>query len=128
MEKALEELNAYLAAVGKENFVAKPNPPKITSQIFGIGGVGGLVRDREYDMPGLGSLSKIPPIDIPFVSPSVSMPDYQAYRAGERGDIIVTVNNAGSAIAANDLTETVRNGILAGQTSGRSINARVLDL
>lgn len=127
-KKALEELNKYLEAVGKENFIAKQNVPKITSQIFGIGGVGGLVRDREYDMPGLKSLQKIPPIDIPFVSPSVSMPDYQAYRAGERASISVTVNNAGSTIVANDLTETVRNGILAGQTSGRSINARVLDL
>jgi hypothetical protein len=38
----------------------------------------------------------------------------------------ITVN--GSVTSSNDLTETVRNGILAGQTSGRSINARVLDL
>ena len=57
-----------------------------------------------------------------------TLPDYLAYRAGERASINVTVNNAGNAIVANDLTETIRNGILAGQTSGRSINARVLDL
>ena len=48
-------------------------------------------------------------------------------RFGQMGTTVnITVN--GSVTSSNDLTETVRNGILAGQTSGRSINARVLDL
>ena len=44
--------------------------------------------------------------------------DYASFRAGERGGITVVVNNAGSVISENDLIETVRNGILAGQGSG----------
>jgi len=38
----------------------------------------------------------------------------------------ITVN--GSVTSASDLTETIRNGILRGQTSGRGITTRVLDL
>lgn len=129
-KKALEELNKYLEAVGKENFIAKQNVPK-TKDYNAI-----FAPNREQLAAAtqtiltlqqkVAATNKIP--DTPFVSPSTSMPDYQAYRAGERASISVTVNNAGSTIVANDLTETVRNGILAGQTSGRSINARVLDL
>jgi hypothetical protein len=129
-KKALDELNKYLEAVGKENFIAKQNVPKTTNYdaIFATNRdqLAAATKTILTLQEKVATTNKIP--DTPFVSPSVSMPDYQAYRAGERGDIIVTVNNAGSAIAANDLTETVRNGILAGQTSGRSINARVLDL
>jgi len=56
------------------------------------------------------------------------LPDYQAYRSGERASVNVTVNNAGNAIVLSDLQESIRNGLLAGQTSGRAINARVTDL
>jgi hypothetical protein len=56
------------------------------------------------------------------------MPDYQAYRAGERASVNVTVNNAGSTVTLSDLQESIRTGLLAGQTSGRSVNARKLDL
>jgi len=128
---ALKELNAYLEAVGKENFVAKQNVPGMKNYDSAFATNRDQLAAATQTILNLqqkvASTNKIS--DTPFVSPSVSMPDYQTYRAGERaGDINVTVNNAGSAIAANDLTETVRNGILAGQTSGRSINARVLDL
>ena len=129
-KKALEELNKYLEAVGKENFIAKQNVPTMKNYeaIFApnIQQLAAATKTILSLQEKVANTNKIP--DTPFVSPSVSMPDYQAYRAGERGDINVIVNNAGSAITANDLTETVRNGILAGQTSGRSINARVLDL
>jgi len=129
-KKALEELNKYLEAVGKENFIAKKNVPAMKNYeaIFApnIQQLAAATKTILSLQEKVANTNKIP--DTPFVSPSVSMPDYQAYRAGERGDINVIVNNAGSAITANDLTETVRNGILAGQTSGRSINARVLDL
>ena len=129
-KKALEELNKYLEAVGKENFIAKQNVPKTKdyNAIFApnreqLAAASQTILTLQQKV---AATNKIP--DTPFVSPSTSMPDYQAYRAGERASISVTVNNAGSTIVANDLTETVRNGILAGQTSGRSINARVLDL
>ncbi len=129
-KKALEELNKYLEAVGKENFIAKQNVPttKNYEAIFApnIQQLAAATKTILTLQEKVASTNKIP--DTPFVSPSVSMPDYQAYRAGERASISVTVNNAGNAITTNDLTETVRNGILAGQTSGRSINARVLDL
>ena len=124
---ALAELNKYLAAVGKGAFIAPINVPTAADPFAADKArLAASKKTIEDLLAKVQTKEKIP--DVPFVSPSVSMPDYQAYRAGERGDIIVTVNNAGSAIAANDLTETVRNGILAGQTSGRSINARVLDL
>ena len=56
------------------------------------------------------------------------LPDYQTFRAGERASINVTVNNAGNTVVQSDLQESIRNGLLAGQTSGRSINARRLEL
>jgi hypothetical protein len=124
---ALKELNAYLAAVGKGAFIAPVNVPT-TADPFAAdkARLAASKQTIEDLLAKVQATKKIP--DTPFVSPSVSMPDYQAYRAGERASISVTVNNAGNAITTNDLTETVRNGILAGQTSGRSINARVLDL
>jgi hypothetical protein len=129
-KKALEELNKYLEAVGKENFIAKQNVPKTMdyNAIFAPNReqLAAATQTILTLQQKVAATNKIP--DVPFVSPSTSMPDYQAYRAGERASINVTVNNAGNAIVANDLTETIRNGILAGQTSGRSINARVLDL
>jgi hypothetical protein len=73
---------------------------------------------------------KIPdtPTANTFGQSMTTLPDYLAYRAGERASVNVTVNNAGNSIIQSDLQESIRNGLLAGQTSGRSINARVLDL
>ena len=73
----------------------------VVTAITGMGGVG----RGEY---GITTPS--------FAGTSTS--DYASFRAGERGGITVVVNNAGSVISENDLIETVRNGILAGQGSG----------
>ena len=132
-KKALQELNAYLLAVGKENFVAKQNVPTVmTADPFAAdkARLAASKKTIEDLLAKVQTKEKIPdtPTANTFGQSMTNLPDYLAYRTGERASVNVTVNNAGSAIAANDLTETVRNGILAGQTSGRSINARVLDL
>jgi len=142
-KKALEELNKYLAAVGKGAFVAPPFVP---------GGGGGPIIDPtttdlvdkivedftkaaetianpQTSLPGYGAYrAGERDTSSPMLSNS-ALPGYKDYRAGERASspsVNITVN--GSVTSSNDLTETVRNGILAGQTSGRSITARVLDL
>lgn len=160
-KKALEELNKYLAAVGKGAFVAPqfvpggagPSVPSISTDI-----VDKVIKDfekaaetvltpqelatREYRAGERNPIMANPQTILPGYpdyragerasSPSVNMsalPGYRDYRAGERAsspNVNITVN--GSVTSSNDLTETVRNGILAGQTSGRSITARVLDL
>ena len=160
-KKALEELNKYLAAVGKGAFVAPqnipggagPSVPSISTDI-----VDKVIKDfekaaetvltpqelatREYRAGERNPIMANPQTILPGYqeyragerasSPSVNMsalPGYRDYRAGERASspsVNITVN--GSVTSSNDLTETVRNGILAGQTSGRSITARVLDL
>ena len=133
-KKALDELNKYLEAVGKENFIAKQNVPKTTNYdaIFATNRdqLAAATKTILTLQEKVAATNKIPdtPTANTFGQSMTTLPDYLAYRTGERASVNVTVNNAGSAIAANDLTETVRNGILAGQTSGRSINARVLDL
>lgn len=133
-KKALEELNKYLEAVGKENFIAKQNVPKAIdyNAIFAPNRqqLAAATQTILTLQQKVAATNKIPdtPTANTFGQSMTTLPDYLAYRAGERASINVTVNNAGNAIVANDLTETVRNGILAGQTSGRSINARVLDL
>jgi hypothetical protein len=133
-KKALDELNKYLEAVGKENFIAKQNVPKTTNYdaIFATNRdqLAAATKTILTLQEKVAATNKIPdtPTANTFGQSMTNLPDYLAYRTGERASVNVTVNNAGSAIAANDLTETVRNGILAGQTSGRSINARVLDL
>ena len=130
---ALGDLNKYLEAVGKGSFVAPKNVPTTTPTNSFSASIEGLKAATTTILKlqeKVANTNKIPDTSniTPFISPSTSMPDYQAYRAGERASVSVTVNNAGSVTSSNDLTETVRNGILAGQTSGRSINARVLDL
>ncbi|MBU6346291.1 MAG: hypothetical protein KGR70_13465 [Cyanobacteria bacterium REEB494] len=133
-KKALEELNKYLEAVGKENFIAKQNVPKAIdyNAIFAPNRqqLAAATQTILTLQQKVAATNKIPdtPTANTFGQSMTTLPDYLAYRAGERASINVTVNNAGNAIVANDLTETIRNGILAGQTSGRSINARVLDL
>jgi len=133
-KKALEELNKYLEAVGKENFVAKQNVPgmKNYDSAFAtnrdqLAAATQTILNLQQKVASTNKISDTPTANT-FGQSMTTLPDYLAYRAGERASVNVTVNNAGSAITTNDLTETVRNGILAGQTSGRSINARVLDL
>ena len=73
--------------------------------VYGIGGVGGLVRQREYDMPP--SITQIS---------ETMQPDYLSYRAGERGDTVV--NNYVINGATQGLIEEVRNGLLVSSASG----------
>ena len=136
---ALKELNAYLAAVGKGAFVAPQNVPGTpTSTGFVETPELAEIRKRIEDttvklksfnermLEKLAQTNKIPDTVIP--SPMTTAPDYQSYRAGERASVNVTVNNAGNAIVQSDLQESIRNGLLAAQTSGRAINANVLIL
>lgn len=76
-----------------------------TNGVYGIGGVGGLVRQREYDMPP--SVTQIS---------ETMQPDYLSYRAGERGDTVV--NNYVINGATQGLIEEVRNGLLVSSASG----------
>jgi len=139
---ALEELNKYLAAVGKGAFVAPQNIPG--------GGGGGMppttsdvvdkivqdftkavetIPNPQTSLPGYGAYRESERTGMSSMLSNTALPGYRDYRAGERAsspNVNITVN--GSVTSSNDLTETVRNGILAGQTSGRSITARVLDL
>jgi hypothetical protein len=136
---ALAELNKYLAAVGKGAFVAPQNVPGTpTSTGFVETPELAEIRKRIEDttvklknfnermLERLAEKNKIPDTVIP--SPMTTAPDYQSYRAGERASVNVTVNNAGNAIVQSDLQESIRNGLLAAQTSGRAINANVLIL
>jgi hypothetical protein len=76
-----------------------------SSQIFGIGGVGGLVRDREYDMSNLNQMGT-------GQIAQTMLPDYRSYRAGERGDTII-INGA-----TQSLLDEVRNGLINSSASG----------
>jgi hypothetical protein len=140
---ALAELNAYLAAVGKGAFVApKFIPGGADGSIPPVGAAGSDLLDEIVKkfikpevipspmttMPGYQEFRAGERGDKPKPLLSSQLPDYQSYRAGERGSINVTVNNAGNTVVQSDLQESIRNGLLAGQTSGRSINARKLDL
>ena len=138
-KKALEELNKYLAAVGKGAFVAPQFVP-------GGGGPGAgttstdladkIIKDFEKAAATVPTPQELATREYRagernpiMANPQTILPGYKDYRAGERAsspNVNITVN--GSVTSSNDLTETVRNGILAGQTSGRSITARVLDL
>jgi hypothetical protein len=134
---ALADLNAYLAAVGKGAFVAPQNVPStpVSPSLAAAvaeaqAGTERVKTIAEQLAAKIAATNKIPDTGISTATgiTQSSLPGYQDYRAGERASVQVTVNNAGSVVTSNDLNETVRNGILAGQTSGRSINARVLDL
>jgi len=135
---ALKELNAYLAAVGKGAFVAPQyvpggvTPPPVAQDL-----VDQMV--KEFVKPDVipSPMTTQPDYlayrrgergDVPRPLLSTQLPDYRDYRMGERASYNITVNNAGSTITQSDLQESIRSGLLAGQTSGRSITARVLDL
>lgn len=133
---ALAELNKYLAAVGKSAFVAPKNVPTLPpiTETPALAQARQQIEDatvklksfNERMLEKLAQTNKIPDTVIP--SPMTTAPDYQSYRAGERASVNVTVNNAGNAIVQSDLQESIRNGLLAAQTSGRAINANVLIL
>jgi hypothetical protein len=55
-----------------------------------------------------------------------SMPSASDFTGGGSGSVNVIVNNAGSTITSSDLNDSVRNGILAAQTSGSGITTRFL--
>jgi hypothetical protein len=134
---ALKELNAYLAAVGKSAFVAPVNvPTAATADPFAAdkARLAASKQTIEDLLAKVQATKKIPDTPLtsstgtPFGQSMTKLPDYLAYRSGERASVNVTVNNAGNAIVQSDLQESIRNGLLAGQTSGRAINARVTDL
>jgi len=138
---ALGDLNKYLEAVGKGSFVAPKNVPTTSTSPTVVSDSlaeakaqieASTVRLNQINQSLLEKIANTNKIsDTPTLSGSSNtfIPGYSDYRASERASsptVNITVN--GSVSSSNDLTETVRNGILAGQTSGRSITARVLDL
>ena len=77
------------------------------SQIYGIGGVGGLVKQREYDMVNTTAIAA-----AAIATPQTQLPDYRSYRSGERGDTII-INGA-----TQSLLDEVRNGLINSSASG----------
>ena len=146
---ALTELNAYLLAVGKSAFVAPKNVPPATD-VFAAD------RERlaevkvklENFLEKVQTTKKIPDTPIKGGVSSeekavrdalsnylaadnalrTSMPTASDFTNSGSNSINVIVNNAGNTVVQSDLQESIRNGLLAGQTSGRSINARRLEL
>ena len=146
---ALAELNAYLLAVGKGAFVAPKNVPPATD-VFAA--------DRQRlaevkvklenflekvqttkkipDTPTKGGISSEEKAVRDALSNYLaadnalrtSMPTASDFTNSGSNSINVIVNNAGNTVVQSDLQESIRNGLLAGQTSGRSINARRLEL
>ena len=146
---ALTELNAYLLAVGKSAFVAPKNVPPATD-VFAA--------DRQRlaevkvklenflekvqttkkipDTPTKGGISSEEKAVRDALSNYLaadnalrtSMPTASDFTNSGSNSINVIVNNAGNTVVQSDLQESIRNGLLAGQTSGRSINARRLEL
>jgi hypothetical protein len=105
----LAAASARLQAQADAYFAANPNIDPLTGALKMA--LGGIVTRPTNALIGEAGAEAVIPLS----------------RFGQMGTTVnITVN--GSVTSSNDLTETVRNGILAGQTSGRSINARVLDL
>ena len=102
------ELDLILMKLGLLNAkLAQQSPAAAVSQIYGIGGVGGLVRDREYDMSSTNALAA-----AATQIPQTMLPDYRSYRSGERGDTII-INGA-----TQGLLDEVRNGLINSSASG----------
>jgi hypothetical protein len=152
---ALAELNAYLLAVGKGAFVAPKNVVPTTGAPSLLDAVKttteALNRVNEINknlIDKIKSTVKVP--DTPAkggVSSEekavrdalanylaaddamrISMPSASDFTSGGSGSVNVIVNNAGSTITSSDLNDSVRNGILAAQTSGRPITTTFLAL
>ena len=102
------ELDLILMKLGLLNAkLAQQSPAAAVSQIYGIGGVGGLVRDREYDMSSTNAIAA-----AAIQTPQTMLPDYRSYRSGERGDTII-INGA-----TQGLLDEVRNGLINSSASG----------
>lgn len=135
---ALKELNAYLAAVGKGAFIAPQYVPGgVTTPPVAQDLVDQMVKEftkpevipnPTTTQPDYMEYRRGERGDAPRPLLNTQLPDYRDYRMGERASYNIIVNNAGSTITQSDLQESIRSGLLAGQTSGRSITARVLDL
>jgi hypothetical protein len=152
---ALAELNAYLAAVGKGAFVAPKNvlPTTVAPSLAEATKATKDAIDRVNEinqnlLDKIKSTVKVP--DTPAkggVSSEekavrdalanylaaddamrISMPSASDFAGGGSGSVNVIVNNAGSTITSSDLNDSVRNGILAAQTSGRPITTTFLAL
>ena len=152
---ALAELNAYLLAVGKGAFVAPKNVVPTTGAPSLLDAVKttteALNRVNEINknlIDKIKSTVKVP--DTPAkggVSSEekavrdalanylaaddamrISMPSASDFTGGSNSGVNITINNAGSTITSSDLNDSVRQGILAGQTSGRAINTTFLAL
>jgi hypothetical protein len=154
---ALAELNAYLLAVGKGAFVAPKNVlpttvtpslaeavqttkdaidrvneinknllDKIKNTVKGSSSVSGGSSKLSSDEQGIrDALANYLAADDAM---RISMPSASDFSGGRNGGVNVTVYNAGSTITSADLNDSVRNGILAGQTSGSGITTRFLEI
>jgi len=170
-KQALKDVNAYLEAVGKANFVSKANVPTSGANIGSLQANAADLAKATETIKALAdkvaSTNKIPddysrsmpPVVDPITGELTSRgkrnipQDFLAMANGgivqsatmamigeagpeaviplsKMGSMGTTVNVTinGSVTSASDLTETIRNGILAGQTSGRGITTKVLDL
>jgi len=153
---ALAELNAYLAAVGKGAFVAPKNVVPTAPGTMSLleahqKNVDAIKRVNEINqnlLDKIKSTVKVP--DTPTKggisseekavrdalanylaaddAMRISMPSASDFAGGGSGSVNVIVNNAGSTITSSDLNDSVRNGILAAQTSGRPITTTFLAL
>jgi hypothetical protein len=154
---ALAELNAYLLAVGKGAFVAPKNvlPPtgggapslldavKTTTEALNrVNEINKNLIDKIKstvkvpDTPAKGGISSeekaVRDALANYLAADdamrISMPSASDFTSGGSGSVNVIVNNAGSTITSSDLNDSVRNGILAAQTSGRPITTTFLAL
>jgi hypothetical protein len=153
-KKALAELNAYLTAVGKERFVAPKDVPtttspslldavkKTTEDLKRVNEINKNLIDKIKstvkvpDTPAKGGVSSeekaVRDALANYLAADdamrISMPSASDFTSGGSGSVNVIVNNAGSTITSSDLNDSVRNGILAAQTSGRPITTTFLAL
>ena len=153
-KKALAELNAYLTAVGKERFVAPKDVPtttspslldavkKTTEDLKRVNEINKNLIDKIKstvkvpDTPAKGGVSSeekaVRDALANYLAADdamrISMPSASDFTSGGNSGVNITINNAGSTITSSDLNDSVRQGILAGQTSGRAINTTFLAL
>jgi hypothetical protein len=101
--------SARMQAQADAYFKANPNIDPLTGALRMA--TGGIVNSATMAMIGEAGPEAVIPLS----------------QMGSMGTTVnVTIN--GSVTSSSDLTETIRNGILRGQTSGRGITTRVLDL
>jgi hypothetical protein len=109
IQDAINEINKLKAA--QSNI----NPTPINN---GGGGGGGSIGGGGGST-GLGNGNVSTPIPVPIstiANPNSSLPNYPAYRAGERATVNVTVQ--GNVISNKDLADTIRMQLLNSSASG----------